>query len=67
MLCSILFKRNSKTFMHTIKNKLLKIYQMKYRNTVYGDILGLDSLKFILHKLKSNRHYKGLSDLIQVS
>ena len=47
----------------TIKNELLEIYQMKYWNTVYGDILGLDLLKFILHKLKSSQQYKDLSYL----
>ena len=47
----------------TIKNELLDIYQMKYWNTVYGDILGLDLLKFILHKLKSSQQYKDLSYL----
>ena len=47
----------------TIKNELLEIYQMKYWNTVHGDILGLDLLKFILHKLKSSQQYKDLSYL----
>ena len=47
----------------TIKNELLEIYQMKYWNTVYGDILVLDLLKFILHKLKSSQQYQDLSYL----
>ena len=39
----------------SIKNKQFETYQMKYWNTGYVGILGLDSLKFIQHKLKSNQ------------